>query len=97
MNSLQIADSLSDQNLEPSVDTGACKCPICGDNYHEQDDRWRLPCPSFCIANHAKLQPDDTYVCSDDCACQWEENHIDEILEHYGELSLRAVTCEKKG
>jgi len=96
MNSFDIADNFSDVGLEPPcyADDGYFNCPCCGDSYHESDPRWHLVCPSF-TRNHPPKDPAcEPWVCSPDCAVQWEEDNIDEIIEHYRELAERKVTHE---
>lgn len=91
MDNFFVAESFSDVRLEPYcyAEDGYYNCPCCGDRYHESDTRWHLVCPSMTRSNPPRNPADEPWVCSPDCAVKWEEDHIDEIIEHYRELAER--------
>jgi len=92
MDQLAIADSFSSVGLEPHAERpGYFPCVVCKDHYHEHDTRWHLVCPSMTANLPACEEP---WVCSPDCAAQWEDDNIDDIIEHYRELAERGVTHE---
>ncbi len=54
-------------------------CPVCDGIYFEENPRWRVPHDAA-----GTLPPDDSYVCSDECADEWCDINWELIEESEG-------------